>query len=127
MRAKRISGRRPTPSRPVASRWVAALALVAAVAALALGAVPATAAAAGGRPFLHALSRLDNALRVAIEDQPEGLVMSLAASERVCWLGASAEERGEPAAAAADWSTLTQIVQLFDEPGLRGAEESFGR
>lgn len=128
MRARWISGRRPAPLRPVPWRWPAALAVAASLAALALGTAPLTAsAAAGDSPFFRAVSRLDNALRVAIEDQPEGLTKSLGASERICSLGALAEERGDAAAAAADWSTLTQVVQLLDEPGLRGVEEAFGR
>lgn len=109
------------------AKWIVALALAAALVAVAFAAVPATASAGTGSPFRHAVNRLDHALQLAIEDQPEGLLMSLAASERVCWLGALTEERGEPAAASADWSTLEQLVQQLDEPGLHGVEEGFGR
>jgi hypothetical protein len=77
-------------------------------------------------PYLRALGSIDGALRFAIERQPEGLAKSLAASERICSLGQGAEERGEAGAAAADWSTLSQTVELLDEPGLTGVERALG-
>jgi hypothetical protein len=69
--------------------------------------------------------RLEDSLRFAIEEQPEGLTISLDASERVCALAAGAEERGEAPAAAADWSALDQLVEQLDQPGLRGVERAF--
>lgn len=97
--------------------------LVAALLAL-VAAAPAT--AASHDPYQRALGSVDGALRFAIEQQPEGLSKSLAASERVCALGQGAEERGETAAAAADWSTLSQTVEQLDEPGLGTVERSLG-
>lgn len=94
------------------------------VASMAFGLVPALATGESS-PYLRSVSRLDAALRVAIERQPEGLAKSLAASERVCALGQEAEARGDVTAAAADWSTLSQAVEVLDEPGLAGVERAF--
>lgn len=84
-------------------------------------------ASAKGDPYTRALSRVDNALRFAVERQPEGLAKSLATSERVCELGQGAEAAGDRAAAEADWSTLSQVVTQLDEPGLAAVERAFGR
>lgn len=75
--------------------------------------------AAPSPSFYSGASRLDDALRNALERQPEGLLKSLGASERVCGLGEGAEARGETEAAEADWSTLNQIVERLDEPGVQ--------
>jgi hypothetical protein len=92
-----------------------------------MAAASAAAAPTPGREFVRAFLRLEDSLRVAIERQPEGLTVSLDASERVCSLGAGAEERGETVAAAADWNALAQVVDQLDEPGLRGVERAFRR
>ncbi|MGD9736013.1 MAG: hypothetical protein AB7V58_10465 [Solirubrobacterales bacterium] len=104
-------------------RWLPRAVLAFAVGLLAFGST--TAAAAPSNSFFHAVSRLDSALRTAIERQPEGLLKSLAASERICSLGEGAEARAEAAAAAADWSTLQQAVELLDRPGLGSVERGF--
>jgi hypothetical protein len=91
--------------------------------ALLVAAVPT--AAAPSSPYLAALGSIDGALRFAIEQEPEGLAKSLATSERVCSLGQGAEDRGDAAAAEADWSTLSQTVEQLDRPGLSAVERSF--
>lgn len=94
-------------------------------AAMAIGAATSAASSPPVDPFPHAVLRLEDALRLAIEKQPQELTLSLVASERVCGLGESAEARGEAAAAAADWSALAQAVERLDEPALRSVEEAF--
>ena len=109
-----------TPTR-IRIPGLSALALV----LLAFLAALSPAAAAARDPYAAALARIDNALRFAIERQPEGLAKSLAASERVCALGEDAEVAGEAAAAAEDWGALGQIVARLDEPGLVRVEAAF--
>jgi hypothetical protein len=87
-----------------------ALALLAAVALLV--AFPATAGAAPAKPnrFLHDVDRVNGHLRVAIEFAPEELGEALGTADVVCGLGERAAAHGEADAAAADWSTLRQLV-----------------
>lgn len=108
------------------ARSVAAVALLVALVALFVAAAaPARAATAPAAAYARALARLDDALRFAIERQPEGLAKSLAASERVCGLGQEADGVGDAAAAAEDWGTLGQLVVKLDEPGLVRVEAAF--
>lgn len=100
-------------------RTIGVLAIAAAIAA---GATLAEAATAGS--YYSAASRLEGAMRNAIERQPEGLLKSLTTSERVCGLGESAEARGETESAEADWSTLNQVVELLDKPEVRGVRRA---
>jgi hypothetical protein len=76
-----------------------------AVAALLVAAPPALAG-----QFSHDLARVNAHLRIAIEYAPAELDESLGGAELVCRLGdrATAEERLD--VAAADWTTLGQIV-----------------
>jgi hypothetical protein len=97
------------------NHWGRLLVAVCAAAAL----VAPTAAAAAPNPFLHDVDRVNGHLRVAIEYAPEELGEALGTAEVVCGLGERAARRGEAEAAAADWATLTQLV---DEIGV-GAEQ----
>lgn len=72
--------------------------------------VAAAPAAAAPNPFLHDVNRINAHLRVAIEIAPAELGEALGTAEVVCGLGERAASRGEAEAAAADWSTLTQLV-----------------
>jgi hypothetical protein len=92
--------------------------LVVALCAAAALVGPASAAAAPN-PFLHDVNRVNRHLRVAIEYAPEELGEALGTAEVVCGLGERAAMRGEADAAAADWATLTQLV---DEVGV-GSEQ----
>lgn len=94
---------------------------------LAPAAAGAPAAKATTPPFLRDVGALERSLRVAIEDKPRALAESLTASEQVCDLGSAAEAGAESAAAAADWSTLEQIVARTGEPELEMVEGEFER
>ena len=83
------------------------LLLIAPLAAALLTAAPA---AAASNPFLHDLDQVNGHLRVAIEFAPEEMGEALRSAEVVCGLGDKATSRGEAEAAAADWSTLGQLV-----------------
>lgn len=98
--------------------------VLAIIASVATGVPPAEAAPTPA--FYRDASRLEGALRRAIERQPEGLLKSLATSERVCGLGEGAEARGETESAEADWSTLNQVVELLDEPEVEGVRRALG-
>lgn len=89
---------------------------------VATGVSPAEAAPSPS--FYSGASRLEGALRTAIERQPEGLLMSLTTSERVCGLGEGAEARGEMESAEADWTTLNQVVELLYKPGVLGVRRA---
>jgi hypothetical protein len=91
------------PLRTNRRRLIAPLAVALALAA----AGPATGAP---NPFLHAVDRVNGHLRVAIEVAPEELGEALGGAEIVCALGERAAAQGEAEAAAADWTTLTQLV-----------------
>lgn len=67
-------------------------------------------------PFRHDLRRIDSRFRMAIEYGPAELGEGLIASEAACRLGEESERRGEGDLAAADWSTLAQMVEEIDEP-----------
>lgn len=84
------------------SRLAAPIAVVAAL----LAAVPATAA----DPFRHDLSLVNGHLRIAIEYAPAELGESLRSAELVCDLGERALAGSEADLAAADWTTLGQLV-----------------
>lgn len=84
------------------SRLVAPLVVVA---VLLVAAPPA----AAGR-FQHDLALVDGHLRVAIEYAPAELGESLRSAELVCELGERALAGGEGELAAADWTTLGQLV-----------------
>jgi hypothetical protein len=92
----------------------AALALIAAV-ALVGGAAAFAASPAAAKPnaFLHDVDRVNGHLRVAIEFAPEELGEALGTADVVCALGERAAAQGEAAEAAADWSTLSQLVDDF--------------
>jgi hypothetical protein len=85
-------------------------ALLAIALCLAVALVAAAAAAAAPNPFRHDVDRVNAHLRVAIEIAPAELDEALGTAEVVCGLGERAAARGEAEAAAADWSTLTQLV-----------------
>jgi len=105
-----ISGSRPLRRAAV---------LLTLTAAMALGSPSAGAAEpASAGSFARDLAGLENAVRNAIERQPEGLLKSVTAAERVCEVGDRAEARGDVGAAEASWSTLDQIVGVFGEPEL---------
>jgi hypothetical protein len=98
--------------------------LVAALCAAAALAAPATAAAAPN-PFLHDVDRINGHLRVAIEYAPEELGEALGTAQVVCGLGERAASRGESDAAAADWATLTQLVDEVGVAAERHVQSAF--
>jgi hypothetical protein len=77
-----------------------------AVVAVLLTAVPAAAASR----FQHDVRLVDGHLRIAIEYGPAELGESLRSAEIVCGLGERALAGSETELAAADWSTLGQVV-----------------
>jgi uncharacterized protein (DUF1810 family) len=85
-----------------------AIALFVALACLVPGA-----ATAAPSPLLHDIDLVNGHLRVAIETAPEELGEALGTAEVVCRLGERAVDAGEAEAAAADWSTLGQLVDRF--------------
>ena len=92
---------------------VASLAIAAAGALLApTAAAAATAPAPHPSPdsFRHGLGLVNGHLRIAIERAPEELGESLRTAETVCGLGERSLARQEADAAAADWTTLDQVV-----------------
>ncbi|HVW45706.1 MAG TPA: hypothetical protein VHA76_01530 [Solirubrobacterales bacterium] len=86
-------------------RLVAPLLITAALAA------PTTAAAAPNS-LRHDLARVNAHLRIGLEYGPEELGESMRTAKFVCELGRDATARSEPDAAAADWATLDQVIQL---------------
>ncbi|MBK5220508.1 MAG: hypothetical protein JJE35_12100 [Thermoleophilia bacterium] len=78
-------------------------------------------------PYRHSLSRVDAHLRFAIEFGPRELGEDLRSSELVCRLGLTSEERGEAERAAADWSTLDQLVERLDMPAAAAVQGAFER
>jgi hypothetical protein len=92
---------------------------VAAAALIVLLACLAPAAAAAPNSLLHDVDRVNGHLRIAIEVAPEELGEALGTAEVVCGLGEAAATRGEVEAAAADWSTLGQVVDGFAEGASR--------
>lgn len=103
-------------------RRVLLAALAVAAAACACSAPAAQAAGHGASPFRHDLRRVDSRLRRAVEIAPVPLGEGLATSETVCDLAERAETRGDAAAAAADWSTLSQLVTELDQPAMRSVD-----
>ncbi len=103
-----------------------ALAIIFAL-ALTLAVLPAVAQARdpGPSPFRRGLVKIDAHLRLAIETGPAELAEDLRSSELVCGLGQGAEERGDTAAAAADWSTLHQGIAQIDAPAAAGIDRAF--
>ncbi|MBS1879220.1 MAG: hypothetical protein JST31_06890 [Actinobacteria bacterium] len=91
---------------------------IGAAAVAALLATGTTAAGAAAPSFYRNAARLEGALRDAVEREPEALLKSLSASERICELGEGAAARGETALAEADWSALDQAITVLDEPQL---------
>ena len=96
---------------------------VALVAFLAL--IAAAPAAAKPNPFLHDVDQINGHLRTAIEFAPEELGEALGTAEVVCGLGERAASGGEAEAAAADWSTLDQLVNGFATDAARRVEVAF--
>jgi hypothetical protein len=78
-------------------------------------AVPSAVAAAPG-PLRHDLGLVNGHLQIAIEYAPEELGESLRAADLVCRLGERAMSGREADLAAADWTTLDQLV---DQPATR--------
>jgi hypothetical protein len=103
----------------VAASGVLALFLVA-VAAV-------TAGAAGPSPYRHSLTRVDAALRNAIEVAPVEMGEGMLSSEVVCELAQSNERRGDSESAGADWSTLSQLVDQVDAPAVEKVDRAFAR
>jgi hypothetical protein len=93
---------------------VAAAALIVLLACL----VPAAATAAPN-PLLQDVDRVNGHLRIAIEVAPEELGEASGTAKVVCGLGEAATTRGEAEAAAADWSTLRQVVDGLAEGASR--------
>lgn len=87
----------------------------------------ADAMAGGASPYRHSLSRVDAHLRFAIESGPQALGEGLRSSELVCRLGSTNEGRGEAEKAAADWSTLDQLVEGLDVPAAAAIQGAFER
>lgn len=97
------------------------------LALLAAATAPATAAAAGPSPYRHSLLQVDGALRAAIEEAPVAVGEGLLSSEVVCNLAEAAEGRGSTEEAAADWSTLGQLVERVDAPALARLDRTLVR
>lgn len=91
-------------------------ALLVALAVLAAAALFTPSAWAGRSAFRHDLHRIDTRLRIGIEYAPVELGEGLSASETVCHLGEGAQQRGDAEGAAADRSTLAQLVDELDGP-----------
>ena len=93
--------------------------------AVALAVVTAGPAAAAPNQFLHDLDQVNGHLRVAIEFAPAELGEALGTADVVCGLGEQAASRGEAEAAAADWSTLGQLVDGFAVGAARRVDVAF--
>lgn len=102
-------------------------ALLVAFAAAAVVLLCAASAWAGRSPFRYDLHRIDARLRMGIEYAPVELGEGLSASETVCRLGEKAEERGDAEGAAADRSTLSQLVDELDRPALARVDGALQR
>lgn len=82
---------------------------------------------AGRSPFRYDLHRIDARLRMGIEYAPVELGEGLSASEAVCRLGERAQQRGDAEGAAADRSTLSQLVEELDRPAMARVEGALQR
>jgi hypothetical protein len=81
--------------------------------------------AAAPSPLRHDLARVNGHLRIAIEYAPEELGESLGAADLVCRLGEGASSAGEADLAAADWTTLGQLVDRVATGQSRRVEVAF--
>lgn len=104
-------------------RLLAPLAVAVLAVAVALGA--AAPAAAAPNPFLHDVDKVNGHLRIAIEIAPAELGEALGTAEVVCGLGERAASHGETEAAAADWTTLGQVVDGFATDAARRVDRAF--
>jgi hypothetical protein len=109
------------PLRPRRALVAAALAVAWAAAA------PAAPATATASPYTRGLNQAEAHLRMAIEVRPARLGEYLGSSETVCGLAEEAAARGDEAAAAADWSTLEQLVRDRGRPEAAAIDAAFGR
>lgn len=64
---------------------------------------------------------------MGIEYAPVELVEGFSTSENVCRLAEKAEQRGDAEGAAADWSTLSQLVGELDRPAMERVDGALGR
>ena len=87
---------------------------------------PAVAAAAPS-PYHHNLAQVSAHLRIAIEIRPAQLAEYLRSSELVCGLGERSEGRGDEPGAAANWTTLSQLVRELDRRETRAIDDAFAR
>lgn len=87
---------------------------------------PAVAAAAPS-PYHHNLAQVSAHLRIAIEIRPAQLAEYLRSSELVCGLGEKSEGRGDEPGAAANWTTLSQLVRELDRRETRAIDDAFAR
>lgn len=99
------------------ARLVAPLAVV----AILLAAAPA---ASAGR-LHHDIALADGHLRIAIEYAPAELGESLRSAELVCGLGERATAGSEAELAAADWSTLGQLIDRLAARESHRVEHAF--
>lgn len=89
----------------------------------ALAAFPTTAPAA---PLPHDVNLVNGHLRVAVEYAPAELTEALWGAEGVCGLGERAAARHDDELAAADWTTLGQLVGEVAEADARRVDRAFG-
>lgn len=82
------------------------------------------AAARPTSPYRHELRRAEAQLRRAMESTPTSWIGHLNSSEDVCALATRASARGDAAAADANWSTLSQLIDELDDPGAKQVDES---
>jgi len=80
-------------------------------AAIAAPTVAPASAGASPNPFRHDVAMVNSHLRIAVEERPEAMFEAMETAETVCGLGRRATERGETEVAAADWTTLAQVVE----------------
>ncbi|MBS1679729.1 MAG: hypothetical protein JST08_20375 [Actinobacteria bacterium] len=118
-------GQGPPRDRPAALAMVIAGTRL--LAPLVVAAVLAAPSIAAGAPneLRHDLGVVNGHLRIAIEFAPEELGESLRAADLVCGLGERAVSRQEADLAAADWTTLGQLVDQVAAGESRRVEVAF--